>query len=330
MSKMLALASPHTHAGTSTTRLMYIVAACLLPAAAAGVLYFGLPALIVLASCIAAACLSEWLCLLLRRRDWRACMDGSALLTGLLLAMSLPASTPWWVAAFGSAFAIIIGKQVFGGLGHNPFNPAMLGRVMLLICFPVELTDWRAIATPDFADGEIILSAAWQGIDAISAATPLYNMAEGLSLVELVSGAHPGSLGETSSILILLGGLALVWLKIIRPVIPVALLLGLGAPALVAHLIAPESFDSILHHWLSGGTMLAAFFIATDLVSSPTSNKGQWVFGLGCGLLIWLIRSFGSYPEGVAFAVLIMNAATPVIDHYLRPAVFGSQSAHLQ
>ncbi|MBD1388208.1 RnfABCDGE type electron transport complex subunit D [Neiella sp. HB171785] len=330
MVQFTPVAGPHTHGGTSTTDLMYLVIAALLPASLFGVYLFGINALIVLLTCCCGAMVFEYLGLKLLGRSSHSAMDGSALLTGLLLGLSLPPSTPWWIALSGVFFAIIVGKTVFGGLGQNPFNPAMLGRVMLLICFPVELTNWQQPTPPTMTDGGLAMNNHWLNIniDGISAATPLSQLAGDVSqslpsFTELSLGQHAGSLGETSALLILLGGLFLLWRGIIHWRIPVALLLGLAIPAAISHLIAPESFGSATSHVLSGGAMLAAFFIATDMVTSPTSAKGQLLFGAGCGLLIWLIRSFGSYPEGVAFAVLIMNATTPVIDHYLRPTVFG-------
>ncbi|UPW20361.1 RnfABCDGE type electron transport complex subunit D [Agarivorans sp. TSD2052] len=317
------IAAPHTHSGTSTTNIMYWVIAALSPAALYGVWLFGLPALLVMVSCCVTAWLCELFCLLLQNKNWQRSFDGSAWLTALLLAMSLPPTTPWWIAALGTSFAILLGKQVYGGLGHNPFNPAMLGRVMLLICFPVQLTDWRSISPPILSDNGLIFSSAWTSIDGTSAATPLADLNQIQDLATLFTGQHAGSMGETSALLIALGGVFLIWRGIIRPYIPSALLCGIVIPAAIAHLIDPSLYASPLSHLFSGGAMLAAFFIATDMVTSPTSPRGQWVFGLACGLLIWLIRSFGSYPEGVAFAVLIMNACTPVIDHYLRPTIFG-------
>lgn len=327
MVQFTPVSGPHTHGGESTTYIMHLVVAALVPATAYGVYLFGLPALQVVLVCSITAMVCEFLCLQGLKKDWRSCIDGSSLLTGWLLALSLPPSTPWWIAMSGAAFAIIVGKHVFGGLGQNPFNPAMLARVMLLICFPVELTDWRAAMPFTLEESGLEFSDVWMGIDAVSAATPLSQLTGELpSIQDLAFGEHAGSLGETSALLLLVGGLFLIWRNIIRWYIPVSLLGGLALPALLGHWIAPEMCGPVSAHIFSGGAMLAAFFIATDMVTSPTSPKGQLIFGAACGLLIWLIRTFGSYPEGVAFAVLIMNATTPVIDHYLRPAIFGSQA----
>ncbi|MBW8191968.1 RnfABCDGE type electron transport complex subunit D [Neiella marina] len=327
MVQFTPVAGPHTHGGTSTTHLMFLVIAALVPATVFGLYLFGINAVIVLLACVSSAVLFEYIGLKLLGKSTHSALDGSAILTGWLLALSLPPSTPWWIAVSGVFFAIVIGKTVFGGLGQNPFNPAMLGRVMLLICFPVELTDWRLPNPPQQGADGLLLGEQWlstNAIDGVSAATPLSQLTGALpSLSELTTGHHAGSLGETSALLILLGGLFLIWRGIIHWRIPATLLLSIAIPAAISHAIAPESFGSASAHVLSGGAMLAAFFIATDMVTSPTSPKGQILFGIGCGVLIWLIRTFGSYPEGVAFAVLIMNATTPVIDHYLKPAVFG-------
>ncbi|TCS38879.1 RnfABCDGE type electron transport complex subunit D [Reinekea marinisedimentorum] len=319
------VSGPHTHGGDSSSLIMYQVVLALVPATLFGIYLFGLSALMVLLTACASALITEWLMLYWRGANRASVMDGSALLTGWLLAMSLPPATPWWVVVLGSAFAIAIGKHAYGGLGNNLFNPAMLARVMLLICFPVELTDWHAVTPIALGEHGIVLNSYWLGVDAMTAATPLSHDASALSPLALMSGQHAGSMGETSSLLILLGGVFLLWRKVINAVIPTALLLGLAVPAFVLHLVSPEHFLSAGTHLFSGAAFLAAFFIATDMVTSPASSKGQWVYGVGCGVLIYLIRTFGNYPEGAAFAVLIMNATTPIIDHYLRPAVFGAK-----
>ena len=322
-----AQSGPHTHAGQSTPQLMYLVVAALLPATLFGFILFGFSAIKVWLLTTVSAMLFEMFALQLRGVKWQEAGDGSAILTGWLLAMSLPPASPWWICVLGSAFAVLVGKQLFGGLGQNPFNPAMLGRVMLLICFPVELTDWHSPAPPQLSPSGLQLSDAWLGIDATTAATPLSLLESWHQpLLNLAMGNQSGSLGETSSLLLIAGGLFLIWKRVINWHIPLSCLVGLALPALVAHLIAPQLYAGPLHHLFSGGAMLCAFFIATDMVTSPASQRGQLLFGCGCGLLIWIIRTFGSYPEGVAFAVLIMNATTPVIDYYLRPAIFGSRA----
>lgn len=315
---------PFSHSENSSVRIMYTVIMTLVPVMIYAVYQFGMNTLyILLASCLAAV-VAEFVCLKVMGRNPAACLDGSALLTALLLAMSLPPTVPMWLCIFGSVFAIVVGKQIYGGLGQNLFNPAMLGRVMLLVCFPVEMTNWSAPAPIDFSNNQVFVPEAWLHFDGVTSATALGG-ATVSSVVSMFFGAQSGSLGETSAFLILLGGLYMLYRRIIHWAIPVSFLLGLGLPALISSAVNPDQFLPASTHLLSGAAMLGAFYIATDLVSSPTSVKGQLVYGAGCGLLIWLIRTFGSYPEGVAFAVLIMNAASPLIDHYLRPNIFGSK-----
>lgn len=327
------VAGPHTDQGNNSATLMYLVILALTPASLFGIYQFGLSAaLVLLVSCVTAIIVEQFM-LYLRGESLIHAKDGSALLTGWILAMSLPPATPWWVVALGASFAITLGKQAYGGLGNNLFNPAMLARVFLLICFPVEMTDWAMTATPEIVGGKLQASDAWisvsSAVDGITAATPLsghVNAGETLTIAQLFTGEHAGSWGETSALLLLLGGLFLIWKKVITWVLPTAVIIGVFIPAFCLHLYNPELYLSSSVHVLSGATLFTAFFIATDMVTSPVSTKGQWVFGLGCGLLICLIRSFGSYPEGAAFSVLIMNATTPLIDHYLRPVIFGSNT----
>lgn len=325
------VAGPHTDEGNSSATLMYLVIAALVPASFYGIFQFGLSAALVLFVSCLAAIVTEYLMLVLRKEDVRNAGDGSALLTGWILAMSLPPATPWWVVAMGAIFAVTLGKQAYGGLGNNLFNPAMLARVFLLICFPAELTDWYMTSSPELVAGQLQVSGAWlsQGVDGVTAATPLSHDAGTPAIWSLFTGNHAGSWGETSAMLLLLGGLFLIWKRVITWILPTAVILGVFVPATLLYWYSPEHYLSPLVHVFSGATLLTAFFIATDMVTSPTSAKGQWIFGLGCGLLICLIRSFGIYPEGAAFSVLIMNATTPIIDHYLRPAIFGSKAVRV-
>ncbi|MDW6003955.1 RnfABCDGE type electron transport complex subunit D [Vibrio mangrovi] len=323
-----AVAGPFGHSANSSTRIMYTVILTLLPACLFGVLQFGLHGLYVLLSSCIAAVMAEWFCLLLMKKRLLACMDGSAILTGLLLAMSLPPAFPLTLTVFGSVFAVVLGKQIYGGLGQNLFNPAMLARVMLLICFPVEMTQWIDPTPIDFSHNQVTVPATWLHFDGMSSATALSpENHTALPWMDLALGNQSGSLGETCALLILCGGLYLLYRRIIHWAIPVTFFIGLGVPALLAHLFNPEHYLPFWTQWTSGGAILGAFYIATDLVTSPTSIRGQILYGLGCGFLVWLIRTFGSYPEGVAFAVLLMNAASPVIDYYLRPNIFGSNNA---
>jgi RnfABCDGE-type electron transport complex D subunit len=336
--------APHAHAGSSLGQVMATVMLALGPATLFGFWLYGWPALNVWAVCLGVAALSEALALRLMGRPVRAgLMDGSALLTAWLLALSLPPWAPWWLAALGVLFAIVVAKQLFGGLGQNLFNPAMAARVMLLISFPLEMTAWVSATplgaphTPGFLDGLAISFAGLAPADGVASASLLgqvkTDLGRGLGLEHILAGTfHPetmawglraGSLGETSAPLLLAGGLALIWRRVITWHIPVAMLAGVAVPAGLASLIDPGHHPGPLYHLLSGGVVLGAFFIATDPVTSPNSAAGQLLFGLGCGLLTWIIRAWGGYPEGVAFAVMLMNAATPVFDRYLKPRVYG-------
>lgn len=336
-------ASPHAHGARPVGRVMLLVMLALLPATLNGFWRFGWPAVLLWSTTVLACLLAEALALAIAGRPLRpALADGSAALTGWLLALSLPPWAPWWIGALGGAFAVIVCKQVFGGLGQNLFNPAMAARVMLLISFPVEMTRWVAPASlgsplaPGFAEALAITFGA--GVpDAIASASVLDHIkaeaARGVGLSQsLTAGFEPlaaslgdraGSLGETGALLLAAGGLFLIAQRLIPARIPAAFLLGVAVPAAFAHFLAPEAHLPPLAHLLTGGVMLGAFFIATDYVTSPSTPLGQWLFGLGCGLLTWIIRSWGVYPEGVAFAILLMNAATPLIDHYTRPRIFG-------
>jgi len=336
--------SPHAHAPGSVSQVMVTVMLALTPATLLGFWLYGWPAVNLWAVALLTAALAEAVTLKLMARPVGVTLfDGSALLTAWLLALSLPPWAPWWLAALGSVFAIVVAKQVFGGLGQNLFNPAMAARVMLLISFPLEMTTWLApvpltsVAAPGFVSGLAITFAGVPLPDGMASASLLgqikTDLGRGFSLEPLLAGHfHPadmawglrtGSLGETSALLLLAGGLVLIWRQVITWAIPLAMLTGVALPALLAHALAPERFADVTYHLLSGGVMLGAFFIATDPVTSPNARSGQLVFGFACGVLTWLIRTWGGYPEGVAFAVMLMNAATPVIDRYFRPRVYG-------
>jgi len=338
------VSSPHVHAPLSVQRMMFDVMLALLPATLFGVWLFGWPAFNLLLLSIVTALASEAAALQIAGKPLaRPLTDGSAVLTGWLLALSLPPWAPWWIAVLGSAFAILVGKHLFGGIGQNIFNPAMLARVALLISFPVELTFWvspqplTSPTSPSFMESLVI---TFQGIshpDAISGATLLghvkTDLGRGVELAQALPdyynfsaiglGTMGGSLGETSALLLLLGGLYLLVRRIITWYTPFAMLAALASLSGVMHLVDPTRYADPLFHLLSGGVMLGAFFIATDLVTSPSTPRGQLVYGATIGLLVYVIRTFGGYPEGVAFAVLIMNAMTPLIDHYLRPRIYG-------
>ncbi len=337
-------ASPHAHAPVSIQQTMGLVMLALVPATLFGLYQFGWPAIFLFVVTLGATLVFEAVSLWLAGRPLRArLLDGSALLTGWLLALTLPPWAPWWIGVVGGFLAVVLGKQVFGGIGQNLFNPAMVARVALLISFPLEMTRFLAprpmLATdaPGFNEG-LAITFGGQSYDAFTGAslldhvrTELGRGAEGLS--EILSGAFdpiaallgtvPGSLGETSALLLALGGLFLIYKRVIGWQIPVGMLGAIILLSTLMNLIAPERYPDASYHLLVGATMLCAFFIATDPVTSPVSSRGQLLFGAGIGALTYVIRTWGGYPEGVAFAVLLMNACTPMIDHYLKPRVYG-------
>jgi len=319
----LLLSAPHIHSGMTVSRLMRQVVLGLLPALLLGLYLFGEPALILVTTSLLAGLVTEWLCQKCQSNPIGSLMDSSAIVTILLLVMSLPPHFPWYLGALGAAIAVIFGKQVYGGLGQNLFNPAMLARVVLLISFPVEMTNWPAPlpVLPTFSGFNEL-------VDGFTGATTLGTVMEtGSSLIELkllpmMAGIGPGSLGE-SPLLLLLGGLWMAYKKVIDWRISISLLAGCLIPSIIAWFISPDTILAPLAQFTSGGLLLAAFFIATDPVTSPTTPKGRFYYGLGCGLLIFLIRIFGAYPEGVAFAILLMNAVSPLIEGATKHRAYG-------
>lgn len=342
MSHSNVASGPFAHDRSAVNRIMLEVCLALLPATLCGLYLFGWPAINLWLLTCASALATEAVCLRLLGQPLARLLDGSALLTGWLLALSLPPSAPWWIGVGGSLFAIGIGKQLYGGIGQNPFNPAMLARVALLIAFPLQMTSWAlpqplgSAAAPGFVEG---LAITFGGAlpDGMSGATALGNLrteltlqrsaedilAGDFSLIPALLGNTGGSLGETSELLLLLGGLWLLGRRIIHWQIPVSMLLGVAVLAAVAHQINPERYAGALYHLSSGGLLLGALFIATDPVSSPVGRNGRLIFGAGCGVLVYVIRTWGSFPEAVAFAVLFMNALAPLIDRYCRPRAYG-------
>ncbi len=335
--------SPHAHVQLTVSRVMILVMLALTPATLFGFWLYGWPAINLWVVSVLAALLGEALVLRLQQRRIRqVLMDGSGVLTAWLLVLSLPPWAPWWIAMLGSLFAVIICKQLYGGLGQNPFNPAMAARVMLLISFPVEMTTWIAPAplgsahAPDFLSSLAVTFSGLQ-LDGMASASLLGHVktefTRGIELQQALTGFYApldslmghraGSLGETAALFLLAGGLFLIARRIITWHAPVAMLLGVVVPALIFSAINPGHYAGPLYHLLSGGLMLGAFFIVTDPVTSPNTSSGQFIFGLGCGLLTWIIRTWGGYPEGVAFAVMLMNAVTPIIDHYVKPRIYG-------
>jgi RnfABCDGE-type electron transport complex D subunit len=342
--KLAISSSPHAHGGASSARIMWTVTATLLPAAAWSIWLFGLPALTVIAVTVICCALFEAGSQFLARRPVTL-QDGSAVLTGLILALTLPPGLPLWICAVGAFVAIVVAKAVFGGLGQNPFNPAMTGRVFLLIAFPAPLTRWLVPAgtgetlfdqpvTAFDAAGNIVPLASEQ-VDAVTAATPLGLLAEkGAHAVAALGdgsavfwGQINGSLGETSALFLLLGGAALLLMRIITWHIPVSFLAAVAVLALVTSGVDDATYAGPVFHLFTGGVMIGAFFMATDYVTSPMHPAGKLIFGAGCGILTMVIRLWAGYPEGVSFAVLIMNACVPIIDTYTRPRKFGARPA---
>ena len=318
--------SPHTHSHASVSRIMLDVIIALLPTTAMGIWFFGMPAVWTIATCVATCIVTEAVCRILMKRD-NTIGDLSTVVTGLLLALNLPAGIPLWMAVVGSVFAIFIAKQVFGGLGMNPFNPALSARAFMLISFTGPMTTWLkpisrcgcseavACATPH---------AMAKGVEAMTTATPLAfikngSVPDGLGLWDLLIGNMPGCIGEVSALALAIGAIYLLWRKVITWHIPVAFLATVAVYALIAGR-APAHVEI-----LTGGIMIGACFMATDYVTSPTTAKGKLIFGFGCGLLCMLIRQFGSYPEGCSFAILIMNAICPLINRWTQPRPFGSR-----
>jgi len=342
--------SPHNHTQNETSALMRLVIYATVPGIIAQFYFFGWGNLvhILLASC--SALIAEFFVLSLRNKGiTKQLFDGSALLTAVLLGISLPALAPWWISVLGAVFAIVVVKQLYGGLGHNPFNPAMAAYVMLLISFPVQMTSWQpplelmhielnfsntlyAIFTGFTSEGYSVEQLR-SHIDGFTMATPLdtlkTNITMGLTVLESmespVFGQYFGIGWEWINAAFLMGGLFLIAKKAIHWATPFSFLSSLFVCSLVAYFISPDSSASTLFHWFNGACMLGAFFILTDPVSGATSTKGRLVIGALAGILVYIIRKFGGYPDAVAFSVLLCNMAAPLIDQYTRPRTYGHQ-----
>ncbi|CCF09811.1 electron transport complex protein RnfD [Pantoea sp. PA1] len=343
--------SPYTHNRRSTGNIMMLVVLAALPGFAAQCYFFGVGTLLQVILASVTALLTEAAILRLRKSPVAANLaDNSALLTAILLGISIPSLAPWWLVVIGTVFAIVIAKQLYGGLGQNPFNPAMVGYVVLLISFPVQMTSWMPpdalqMIKPGMLDslsmiftGHTLAGDTMQqlqlGADGVSQATPLDTFKTGLraghSAAQLLaqpiySGVLAGLGWQWVNLGYLVGGLFLLWKNAIRWHIPAAILLSLTFCATLGWLFSPASLNSPVIHLFSGATMLGAFFIATDPVTASTTDRGRLLYGALIGLLIWLIRSFGGYPDGVAFAVLLANICVPLIDYYTQPRVYGHQ-----
>ena len=328
--KLLLFHAPLLRQDMTTPKAMRDVIYALLPATGAALWFFGISALLVLGASIIGAVLAEWV-FAPRATRGKSLRDGTGILTGLLLGLTLPPGLPMWMAFLGGFASISFGKVIWGGLGHNLFNPALLGRAFLLATFPIAMTTWVQ-ATPegffDIYSSNLALPFMQAKVDAMSAATPLGLLKfqqEVTPLADLALGKIGGSLGETSGVLLLLGGVYL-WLR--RDLdwrIPVSILLTVIVFSAVLTMFNSERFPDPLFSVFSGGLLLGAIYMATDPVTSPITPKGAWIFGIGVGVLVMLIRVFGGLPEGVMYAILLMNAATPLIDRYTQPRVFGRQ-----
>lgn len=323
--KLLLTSSPFLKAAEDTPYIMRHVIYALLPAALAGIYYFGLSALLVILVSVGGAAATEKL---LGRGN--TLHDGSAVLTGLLLAMVLPPGIPLWMALVGAVVAIAAGKLLFGGMGANLFNPALVGRAFLQAAFPVALTTWA----PNFSiagigkilDGTLALPFGKPAVDAVTTATPLARMKfEGqlTDLSALLLGHTAGSLGETCALLLLAGGIYLAVRNFLNWRIPVSIFATVFVLAGILHWVDPQKFAPPLFHLLSGGLVLGAVFMATDPVTSPITRRGCWIFGIGIGVLVIVIRNFGGLPEGVMYAILLMNAATPLLNRVTHPRIYG-------
>ncbi len=331
MNKLIISGSPHVQTDQSVKKIMYGVVFSLIPAMMVSFYFFGLAAILVTLTAVVSCMAFEFVIQKYLIKGPLTIFDGSAMITGILLAFNVPSSLPLWMMVIGSAVAIGMGKMTFGGLGKNPFNPALVGRVFLMISFPVDMTNWPRPT-----------SFSTQLTDVVTGPTPLAVMKEGVSqggrvaevlqeipdYANLLMGNMGGSIGEISALALILGGIYMLIKRIITWHIPVAYLGSVVVFAGVFWLIDPTYYVDPLFHLITGGLMLGALYMATDMVTSPMSARGQIVFGIGCGILTMVIRLFGAYPEGVSFAILIMNAFVPLINQGLKPKRFGEEVKH--
>lgn len=323
--------SPHQQSPETTRKLMYGVVIALLPALAASIYYFGIGAIIVTLTSVLSCVAVEYLIQKFILKVKPSISDGSAVVTGLLLAFNVPSNLPVHIIVIGAIIAIGVAKMTFGGLGNNPFNPALVGRVFLLISFPVQMTSWPV--PTGFKTGYA---------DAVTGATPLGLLSEGVkngdavsaimekipSHMQLFYGQMGGSMGEVAALALIIGGIYLLWKKIITWHIPVTVLFTVALFTGILWLADPTKFADPLFHLLTGGLMLGAIYMATDYVTSPMTHKGMIIYGIGIGVITVLIRTWGAYPEGVSFAILIMNAFVPLLNMYIKPRRFGREVKH--
>lgn len=325
MEQLTVSPSPHVHSPASTNRIMLDVVIALLPALIVSFLFYGWAELLVIAVSAVSCVGLEWLIARFVMKRPELFSGSSALVTGLLLAMNLPTTSPWWMIVVGAVVAIGIAKMSFGGLGQNIFNPAITARVFLLISFPVQMTNWSMPST------------GFIGSDAVSGATPLGIIKEGIKSglpipdILAANGMNPvtilrdigGSGGEISAVALLIGFIYLLIRKVVKPWIPLSIIGTIAVISLIFHGIDPDHFTGVTFNLVTGGVLLGAFFMATDYVTSPVSNWGGVVFGVGIGLIVMMIRYFGSYPEGMSFAILIMNCFVPLINRAFHQKKYG-------
>jgi electron transport complex protein RnfD len=315
--------SPHIRREESVPRIMGAVLIALLPATAMGIYLFGSPALLIVLLCTGSAVAIEALCQKALGKNITL-TDWSAVVTGLLLALNLPPGSPWWMAFLGSGLAIVLGKQIYGGLGNNPFNPALVARVILLVSFPVQMTTWWLPKSSFFGIADVVTTATPLG--EMKTHLLLRGSLDGFTmggLIDPLIGNIGGCIGEVSVIALSLGGVYLLIRKVISWHIPGAFMLTVLVATGLLWLINPHRFMNPLFHLFTGGLFLGAIFMATDLVTTPVTKSGMLLFGVGCGIITVVIRVFGGYPEGVSFSILLMNAATPLIDRFTTPRPFG-------
>lgn len=349
--ELVVSSSPHVHDTQSVRKIMITVLLSLMPACLAGIYLYGASAMMVIVYCVVFSVGTEMFWTQIAGKNTESWKDCSAILTGVLLAMNLSAGAPWWICLIGSMIGIGIGKQIYGGIGYNPFNPALVARVALLIAFPKIMTTWvpSRFMTANSAYDSIltyapgadklkghVLPLLSTSCDGITTATPLgvaKELAKSATSFDSVAnssaywdyflGNMGGCLGETSAIALLIGGLFLIMMKIIKWHIPVAYIGTVAIFTAIAHTANPAMTPSPLFHVITGGLILGAFFMATDMVTSPITTKGMIIFGIGCGIITSLIRLWGNYPEGVSFSILIMNAVVPLIDKFTTTTPFG-------
>ena len=320
MNQLTISGSPHVHGDLSVKKIMYLVILALMPAFCVSIYFFGFNAIRVTLISVATCVLTEFLIQKYLLKGECTISDGSAILTGILLAFNVPSNIPWWMVVVGGIVAIGIAKMSFGGLGKNPFNPALVGRVFMLISFPVAMTTWPVPDQPFLT----------LGTDVITGPTTLGLLKEGgvgavsnINYWDMLIGNTGGSFGEMCAIALIIGGLFLIIMRIIDWQTPVIIIATVALVSGICWLIDPSTYVNPLYHILSGGLMLGAFFMATDMVTSPMTIGGKCIFALGIGLITIIIRLWGQYPEGMSFAILIMNAVVPLINKGFKPKRFG-------